>query len=810
MKTLKQLREEYKVLFEKEEVEDKRFTTLVRAGLFDMKKLPILKRALEKDSRAMTPAEKNTLIALLDSLLHQVTSSSQVYNKVKQNVAVNEVVDFLNKNDPRLKTNSTTNIPSVLILRRKAIRRYPDDQTIALYYVPALDKYVSIPFDSFTSPSPITVVNEQTAFDMYMAAKRDRLKKVQDEIRTNGTTSTTTQNIPGGTRTVTTSSGTIKGPKTQNDVIANRVSQGHNQFDTEKPTPSVTPVPRPQTTARPATTPVPRPEPTARPAAQTTTSRPQTDNSSVDDPVMQRMRNRQAELRNAVKNSPNRTTSTETIPGGTKTTTTSSTTIKGPALGSRISGGQTKPSPKPQVAAQTSSPSIEDRATRAKVSDAPVAKSAPTPIPRPQPNAKPAPQTTAPSQNDAIKNRVSGAFNDVPTATSETKRKAQANLAQQTKTVGQTTVASRNNKPVYDNTDKENNVANARRDPEKRRETEKTFRQRQETQRKIQAQLPSGVGAMSTAPNNMAAITKTATEYVRNAKKAKRETELDKNPERVKIKQRALDAERAAAWKRDITDAGEGIAATVNQGVNNFVKYGSLGILNKHSIAGAGGAAWNALTKGTVTNVVKDYVRIRDNDKKVSDTINSYSPGGTAIGGLLGAGAGLASSLPKVGGLLTSLGTNAVDLLARTLGATVGHGKDKEKEKEPVIQQPNDNTSDTNAKVHSHTPGANAKSIDVLRTRQDNRIKQQDAHLRTLAYRRRNIKRPKGTVSPESQSFTESINLDGHKIYINNNIKNKLVEVYDSLSKDRQQKMLTMLTESEESYNKVISFITRQ
>jgi hypothetical protein len=37
-------------------------------------------------------------------------------------------------------------VPSVIMLKRKAIRVFPDNQKIALYYSDALDKYISIPF----------------------------------------------------------------------------------------------------------------------------------------------------------------------------------------------------------------------------------------------------------------------------------------------------------------------------------------------------------------------------------------------------------------------------------------------------------------------------------------------------------------------------------------------------------------------------------------------------------------------------------------------------------------------------------------
>lgn len=55
---------------------------------------------------------------------------------------------YFTKHDPRVKKGfpSDKKIPNVLVLKRKAIRVYPDDQKVALYYSQVLDKYITIPF----------------------------------------------------------------------------------------------------------------------------------------------------------------------------------------------------------------------------------------------------------------------------------------------------------------------------------------------------------------------------------------------------------------------------------------------------------------------------------------------------------------------------------------------------------------------------------------------------------------------------------------------------------------------------------------
>jgi hypothetical protein len=143
MKSIKDLREQYELITEKENKEQRKLTTLVRAGLFDAKKLPILKRALDKGADKMTPAEKKILIDLLDSLMNQVISNEPVYMKVKRNVqSTNEEIVAEAVRTP----TTISDVPSIVVLRRKAVRVYPGGRQVGLYYSQQLDKYVTIPF----------------------------------------------------------------------------------------------------------------------------------------------------------------------------------------------------------------------------------------------------------------------------------------------------------------------------------------------------------------------------------------------------------------------------------------------------------------------------------------------------------------------------------------------------------------------------------------------------------------------------------------------------------------------------------------
>ena len=146
MKNLKQIREQVEVVKENVDASDRNLTNLVRAGLYDAKKIPMLKRALDKDNAKVTPQERKALLDLLDNLLSQVVTNKSVYTKVKQNLQSKDVNEESSVGrDTYSKEFSRGKVPALLILKRKAIRQYPD-ATVALYYSDTLKKLITIPF----------------------------------------------------------------------------------------------------------------------------------------------------------------------------------------------------------------------------------------------------------------------------------------------------------------------------------------------------------------------------------------------------------------------------------------------------------------------------------------------------------------------------------------------------------------------------------------------------------------------------------------------------------------------------------------
>jgi len=183
MKTLSQIRKTSEdVLLESADNTDiKKLTTLVRSGLFDPAKLMLLKRALAKENMKMTKAERQVLLDLLDKLLELVTNDRQMFGRTRslvredvedgefEDIPINEVTALpavgdrgigpgalaksISNANKGYKGNvkigvDTNQIPALIVLKRRAIRVFPDGQKVALYWADRINKYISVPFQT--------------------------------------------------------------------------------------------------------------------------------------------------------------------------------------------------------------------------------------------------------------------------------------------------------------------------------------------------------------------------------------------------------------------------------------------------------------------------------------------------------------------------------------------------------------------------------------------------------------------------------------------------------------------------------------
>ena len=177
MKNIKQIREHKVILAEREEAEDRKLSSLVRAGLFDSKKLPALRRALDKSADRISGQEKRMLVGLLDSLIDQVLSNQSVYQKVKQNVMKEEYEEL---DESSRTTKDINDLPNIILLRRRAVRVFPGGGKVVMYWADKINRYIPIPVDpvsTVTRGPNIDGLSEAKAFSSMSDDEQDELVK---------------------------------------------------------------------------------------------------------------------------------------------------------------------------------------------------------------------------------------------------------------------------------------------------------------------------------------------------------------------------------------------------------------------------------------------------------------------------------------------------------------------------------------------------------------------------------------------------------------------------------------------------------
>lgn len=116
--------------------------------------------------------------------------SSQVVEEKETEVVIEsnepEVLELLEAEDcplayHELEEDKKLDPPAVLIMRRKWIRQYPNNQRVALYYVDKIDKYVTIPYTSmqWSTTSATSGVTEQVDESVDVIKQLQKIKDMQ-------------------------------------------------------------------------------------------------------------------------------------------------------------------------------------------------------------------------------------------------------------------------------------------------------------------------------------------------------------------------------------------------------------------------------------------------------------------------------------------------------------------------------------------------------------------------------------------------------------------------------------------------------
>lgn len=80
----------------------------------------------------------------LKNYLSEKDNSSEMENDLSLDFLTDKELKELE--EAAIDPNIQGSLPAVLVMQRKSFRVFPDGQKIAMYYIPRLDKYVTIPY----------------------------------------------------------------------------------------------------------------------------------------------------------------------------------------------------------------------------------------------------------------------------------------------------------------------------------------------------------------------------------------------------------------------------------------------------------------------------------------------------------------------------------------------------------------------------------------------------------------------------------------------------------------------------------------
>jgi hypothetical protein len=213
--------EQFKVIVEEEKSDYSKFDALVRAGLANKAQMQRIHKILDKmgeEHPTFNNADRQIVQNLFNKMVDLISNNKQI-NQVARRAVHEGVVDTADfklgkdgkkvrahrvvlgndkeevenvKESIELTTEGTINFykdpPFMLLLKRKAIRMYPDGTKVALYYNKQFDKHFTIPYgDQIDAPIQAEEVQiEEAVMDtLHNIVKNKQVKPVKFA---NGTT----------------------------------------------------------------------------------------------------------------------------------------------------------------------------------------------------------------------------------------------------------------------------------------------------------------------------------------------------------------------------------------------------------------------------------------------------------------------------------------------------------------------------------------------------------------------------------------------------------------------------------------------
>lgn len=138
---------EFKSIVEEEKSDYSKLDILVRAGLANKAQLQRIHRIMDKmgEERPMfNNADREIMRNLFNRMADLVTSNKQIFARARQ--AVREDLNEAKADSVGSAFPIFPDPPVVLVIKRRAVRLYPDGTRVALYWSDKLKKYFSVPY----------------------------------------------------------------------------------------------------------------------------------------------------------------------------------------------------------------------------------------------------------------------------------------------------------------------------------------------------------------------------------------------------------------------------------------------------------------------------------------------------------------------------------------------------------------------------------------------------------------------------------------------------------------------------------------
>jgi hypothetical protein len=168
---------DFKTIVEEEKSDYSKFDVLVRAGLANKAQMQRIHKILDKmseDKPSFNNADKMIIQNLFNKMVDLISNNKQINMQARRAVKENEDVIEAEQLDEAQTANPQP--PYVLLLKRKAIRLYPDGTKIALYHNKQINKYFSVPYDT-----PVEVASIQAEEVKLEESVMDQLHKIVND-----------------------------------------------------------------------------------------------------------------------------------------------------------------------------------------------------------------------------------------------------------------------------------------------------------------------------------------------------------------------------------------------------------------------------------------------------------------------------------------------------------------------------------------------------------------------------------------------------------------------------------------------------